>query len=46
MVITALPDTAPAVVRTMVVLEDVAVGVEVAVKDGTVLAMEDTVPKK
>ncbi len=46
MVIAEVPDTAPAVVRTMVVLVAVAAGVEVAVKDGTVLAMEDTVPKK
>ena len=46
MVIAAVPDAAPPVVRTMVVLVDVAAGVEVAVKDVTVLAMEDTVPKK
>ena len=46
MVIAEVPDAAPAVVRTMVVLVDVAAGVEVAVKDVTLLAMEDTVPKK
>ncbi len=46
MVIAEMPDAAPAVVRTMVVLEDVAAGVEVAVKVATVLAMEATVPKK
>jgi hypothetical protein len=46
MVIAEVPDAAPAVVRTMVVLVDVAAGVEVAVKDVTVLVMEPTVPKK
>ena len=45
MVIAAVPDTAPPVVRTMAVLVDVAVP-EVAVKDVTVLAMELTDPKK
>ena len=46
MVIAELPDAAPPVVRMMVVLEDVAAGLEVAVKDGTLLVMEPTVPKK
>ena len=46
MVIAEVPDAAPAVVRTMVVLVDVAAGVEVAVKDTMLLAMEATVPKK
>ena len=46
MVIAAVPDAAPPVVSTMVVLVDVAAGVEVAVKDPTVLAMELTDPKK
>ncbi len=46
MVIAAVPDTAPPVVRTMVVLEDVAAGVEEAVKPATLLAMVPTVPKK
>jgi hypothetical protein len=45
MVIAAVPDAAPPVVSTMVVLVDVAVP-EVAVKDPTVLAMELTDPKK
>ena len=40
-----MPDAAPAVVRTMVVLVDVAVP-DVAVKDVTVLTMELTDPKK
>ena len=47
MVIAEVPDaTPPPVVRTMVVLEASAAGLEVAVKDVTVLAMEPTVPKK
>jgi hypothetical protein len=46
MVIAAVPDAAPPVVRTMVVLVDVAAGVEVAVKDPMLLVMEATVPKK
>ena len=46
MVIVAVPDSASSVVRTMVVLVDVAALPEVAVKDGTLLAMEPTVPKK
>ena len=45
MVICAVPDAAPVVVRTMVVLVLVAVP-EVAAKFVTVLAMEDTVPTK
>jgi hypothetical protein len=46
MVIAVVPDaTPPPVVRTMVVLVDVAVP-EVAVKDVTPLAMELTDPKK
>ena len=46
MVIGAVPDAAPPVVRTMVVLEAVTVA-EVAVKAVTgLLAMEVTVPKK
>jgi hypothetical protein len=45
MVIAAVPDAAPPVVRTMVVLEAFA-GVEVAVKLFTPLAMEMTVPTK
>ena len=46
MVIAAMPDaTSPPVVRTMVVLPDVALP-EVAVKDRTLLAMELTDPKK
>ena len=45
MVICAVPDAAPPVERTMVVLADVALP-EVAVKDGTLLAMEVTDPKK
>ena len=46
MVIAEVPDaTPPPVVRTMVVLVDVALP-EVAVKDGTLLAMEVTDPKK
>jgi len=36
----------PPVVRTMVVLAAVAAMTEVAVKPGTLLEMEDTVPKK
>jgi len=46
MVIAAVPVAAPAVVRTIVVLVDVAAGDDVAVKDATVLEMEETVPKK
>ncbi len=46
MVIAAVPDAAPPVVRTMVVLTDVAAGVEEAVKPATLLAMEATDPKK
>ncbi len=46
MVIAEVPDAAPAVVRTMVVLVDVAAGVDVAAKDVTLLVMEATVPKK
>ncbi len=46
MVIAEVPDAAPPVVRTMVVLVCVAAGVEVAVKDTMLLAMEATVPKK
>ena len=47
MVIAEVPDaTPPPVVRTMVVLVDVAAGLEVADKLLTVLAMEPTVPKK
>jgi hypothetical protein len=45
MVIATAPMSAPAVVRTMVVLADERAG-EVAVKDETVLAMETTDPKK
>jgi hypothetical protein len=36
----------PEVVKTIEVLAAVAAGVEVAVKDVTVLAMEETEPKK
>ncbi len=46
MVIAAVPVAAPAVVSTIVVLVAVAAGLEVAVKDPTVLAMEVTDPKK
>ena len=47
MVIAAVPDaTPPPVVRTMVVLEASAAGLEAAVKLLTVLVMEPTVPKK
>ena len=45
MVIAAVPDTAPPVESTMVVLADVALP-EVAVKDPALLAMEVTDPKK
>ncbi len=41
-----VPISAPAVVRTIDVLEAVAAGVEVAVNDVTLLVMEATVPKK
>jgi len=46
MVIAVMPVSAPAVVRMIEVLAAVAEGVEVAVKDVTVLAMEATDPKK
>ena len=46
MVIAVVPVSAPAVVSTIEVLAAVAAGVEVAVKDTTVLAMEVTDPKK
>ena len=47
MVIAEVPDSTPLpVVRTMVVLEAPAAGLEVAVKLLTVLAMEVTDPKK
>ena len=46
MVIAEVPDVTPPVVRTMVVLEAPAAGLEVAVKLLTVLAMEVTDPKK
>ena len=47
MVIAVLvPVAAPAVVRTIEVLVAVAAGVEVAVNNATVLAMEATDPKK
>ena len=46
MVIAEVPDATPPVVRTMLVLEASAAGVEVAVKLFTPLAMEVTVPKK
>jgi len=46
MVIAAVPVAAPAVVSTIVVLAAVAAGLEVAVNDVTVLAMEVTDPKK
>jgi hypothetical protein len=46
MVIAEVPDATPPVVRTMVVLEAPAAGLEVAVKLLTVLAMEVTDPKK
>ena len=46
MVIAEVPDATPPVVRTMVVLEAPAAGLEVAVKLLTVLAMEPTCPKK
>ncbi len=45
MVIAAVPDAAPPVVRTIEVFVAIA-GEEVAVKDVTVLAMELTDPKK
>jgi len=41
-----VPISAPAVVRTIDVLEAVAAEVEVAVNDVTLLVMEATVPKK
>ena len=46
MVISAVPDPAFPVVRTMVVLEASAARLELAVNDVTLLAMEVTVPKK
>jgi hypothetical protein len=45
-VIATVPVAAPAVVSTIEVLVAVAAGVEVAVKDGTLLVMEATDPKK
>ena len=45
MVMVAVLVAAPPVVRTRVVLKDDTLG-EVAVKPATVLAMEETVPKK
>ena len=45
-VIAAVPVAAPAVVSTIEVLVAVAAGVEVAVKEVTVLAMDVTDPKK
>ncbi len=45
-VVLVMPVAAPAVVRMIEVLVAVAAGVEVAVKDVTVLAMEATDPKK
>ena len=45
-VIAAVPVAAPAVVMTIEVLAAVAAGVEVAVKEVTVLAMDVTDPKK
>jgi hypothetical protein len=46
MVMAAVPVAAPAVVSTIEVLVAVAAGVEVAVKDATLLVMEATDPKK
>jgi hypothetical protein len=46
MVMAAVPVAAPAVVSTIEVLVAVAAGVEVAVKDATLLRMEETDPKK
>ncbi len=46
MVIAAVPDAAPAIVRTISVLEDVAAGAEVAVIIKLLLVVEATVPKK
>ncbi len=45
-VIAAVPVAAPAVVKTIEELVAVAAGVEVAVKEVTVLAMDVTDPKK
>ena len=45
-VMAPVPVAAPAVVRTIEVLAAVAAGVEVAVKEVTVLAMDVTDPKK
>ena len=41
-----VPVAAPPVVRTMVVLDESAAGVEVAVKPVLLLAMDETVPLK
>ncbi len=46
MVIAAVPVAAPAVVSTIEVLVAVAAGLEIAINDVTVLAMEVTDPKK
>ncbi len=46
MTICAVPDAAPAIVRTISVLEDVAAGAEVAVIIKLLLVVEATVPKK
>ncbi len=46
MVMAAVPVAAPAVVSTIEVLVAVAAGVEVAVKNATLLLMEATDPKK
>ncbi len=46
MVMAAVPVAAPVVVSTIEVLVAVAAGVEVAVKDATLLVMEETDLKK
>ena len=46
LLLAAVPVAAPVVVSTIEVLAAIAAGVEVAVKDTTVLAMEVTDPKK
>ena len=46
MVIAAVPDAAPPVVRTMLVLEDLQAGAEGAVIIKLLLVVEATVPKK
>ena len=46
MVMAEVPVAAPPVVRTMVVLDESAAGVEVAVKPVLLLAMDETVPLK